>query len=64
MRAWMLAPVAALSAMLAARAVAQGPVITSFRGNGWLSWTHAVNTNALYRVEWSSRAGGPWHAFT
>ena len=34
----------------------QEPVITSFPGNGQLSWTNAVNTNALYRVEWA--AGG------
>lgn len=37
----------------------QGPVITSFQGNGQLSWTNAVNSNALYRVEWAAQAGGP-----
>jgi formylglycine-generating enzyme required for sulfatase activity len=38
----------------------QGPVITSFQGNGQLSWTNVVNSNALYRVEWAAQADGPW----
>jgi len=42
-------------------AVAQDPVVTSFRGNGTLVWTNLPNTNALYRVEWAASAGGPWH---
>ena len=39
---------------------AQTPVITSFQGNGELTWTNGVNTDALYRVEWAAQAGGPW----
>lgn len=44
--------------------IGQGPIITSFRDNGRVTWTNAVNTNAIYRLEWASQAGGPWHAFT
>ena len=39
----------------------QGAVITSFSSNGLITWTNAVNTNALYRVEWAPAATGPWH---
>lgn len=39
----------------------QNPVITSFHGNGQLTWTNAVNSNALYRVEWAAQASGPWY---
>jgi formylglycine-generating enzyme required for sulfatase activity len=39
-------------------------VITSFQGNGQLSWTNTVNPSAIYRVEWAPQAGGPWHSFT
>ncbi len=47
---------------LAASGFAQSPaVVTSFSGNGHLAWTNAVNTNARYRVEWSSRPNGPWY---
>ena len=41
-------------------ALGQDPVITSFPGNGQLSWTNASDSNALYRVEWAAQAGGPW----
>jgi formylglycine-generating enzyme required for sulfatase activity len=44
-------------------ASAQSPVI-SLDGNGQLTWTNGLNTNALYRVEWASKPGGPWHSFT
>ncbi len=57
-RAWMMAW--GLVWLLAARSMGQSPVITSFHGNGQLSWTNAINSNALYRVEWSAQAGGPW----
>ena len=53
--------VVALLAMLTIESMGQSPVITSFQGNGQLSWTNAVNTNALYRVEWAAQAGGPWY---
>ena len=46
---------------LALQSLGQSPVITSFQGNGRLSWTNAVNSDALYRVEWASQAGGPWY---
>jgi formylglycine-generating enzyme len=32
--------------------------------NGQLTWTNEVNRNAIYRVEWASKPGGPWHSFT
>jgi formylglycine-generating enzyme required for sulfatase activity len=47
--------------MLATSSMGQVPVITSLGMNGQLSWTNAVNTNALYRVEWAAQAGGPWY---
>jgi formylglycine-generating enzyme required for sulfatase activity len=46
------------------KSVGQAPVITSFPGNGRVTWTNTVNAKATYRMEWSSRAGGPWHSFT
>lgn len=48
-----------ISGLTAMASMGQGPVITSFQGNGQLSWTNAVNSNALYRVEWAAQAGGP-----
>ena len=39
----------------------QDIAITSIDTNGQLSWTNNVISNALYRVEWASQAGGPWH---
>ena len=45
---------------LVTTSMGQGAVITSFQGNGQLSWTNALNSNALYRVEWSAQAEGPW----
>ena len=47
--------------MLATHSMGQVPVITSLEKNGELSWTNMVNPQALYRVEWAARAGGPWH---
>jgi len=35
--------------------------ITSFKGNGQLSWTNPADPAALYRVEWAARPGGPWY---
>jgi hypothetical protein len=37
-------------------------VITSFPGNGTLTWTNSVN-NATYRVEWAGSVTGPWQNF-
>jgi formylglycine-generating enzyme len=53
--------VAALAGQMSAWA--QSSVI-ALEGNGQLSWTNGVNTNALYSVEWASKPGGPWHSFT
>lgn len=58
-RLWMMT--AAISGFLVTSSTGQGPVITSFQGNGQLSWTNALNSNALYRVEWAAQAGGPWY---
>ena len=55
MAAWWLIWIAVLPGM------GQGPVITSFQGSAQLAWTNAVNSNALYRVEWAARAEGPWY---
>lgn len=32
--------------------------------NGIITWTNTVVSNALYRIEWASRPGGPWHKFS
>lgn len=56
--------VCGLTAVLATQTVGQAPVITSFHENGRVSWTNAVNTNAIYRMEWASRLDGVWHSFT
>ena len=53
-----------LMGIAATRGMGQSPMITSFQGNGRISWTNTVNTNAIYRMEWASQAGGPWHSFT
>ena len=39
---------------------AQTPVITSFQGNGQLTWTNGLNTNAIYQIEWASTLTGTW----
>jgi len=54
-RFWMTT--AAVSGFLVTLSMGQSPVITSFQGNGQLSWTNALNSNALYRVEWASQPG-------
>ena len=51
----------AVSGLFATTSIGQGPAITAFQGNGQLSWMNAVNSNALYRVEWAAQAGGPWY---
>jgi len=43
---------------------AQNPVITSFPGTGTLTWENPSNFVFNYRVEWASRAEGPWSDFT
>lgn len=50
-----------LGLLCAAGVMAQAPVITSFHGNGVLTWTNAPNTSAVYRVEWASSLDGPWY---
>jgi formylglycine-generating enzyme len=60
---WILASVLVLLGMLETTGLGQSPVIT-LENNGELTWTNAANTNALYRVEWASLPGGPWHSFT
>lgn len=50
----------AIAVLTASVCIGQEPVITAYHGNGQLSWTNAVNSNALYRVEWAAQAGGPW----
>jgi len=54
-RVWMM--VWSIIGMLATQSMGQAPVITSFERNGQLSWANAVNSNALYRVEWAAQAG-------
>ena len=56
-RRWVI--VSALLSMAHSVAFAQGPVITSFQGNGTLTWTNGV-TNVMYRVEWSPTLASGW----
>lgn len=56
---WML--LLAIAGCLATTSRGQAPVITSFHGNGQLSWTNSLNSNALYRAEWAAQADGPWY---
>lgn len=46
--------------VVASGTVMADPVITSFQGNGELTWTNAVNTNAAYRIEWAPSLTGNW----
>jgi len=39
----------------------QNPVITSFQGNGQVTWTNGLNTNAAYHMEWAASLDGPWY---
>ncbi len=61
MKMRVLLSVMILAGVLAGQSPGQGPVIESFPGNGELAWTNAVNTAAIYRVEWAAEAGGPWY---
>ena len=39
--------------------------ISSFHGNGVLTWTYPTNVGSTrYRVEWASQAAGPWCSFS
>jgi len=49
--------------LLAVSALSAELVITSFPGNGELTWTNSASSNATYRVEWASSATGPWNKF-
>lgn len=50
-----------LSACLTTNAVAQGPVITAFSGNGEISWNHPTNGVREYRIEWAPNlVDGTW----
>jgi len=42
-----------------AAALAQQPLITSFHGNGQLTWTNLSGTNG-FAVLWAAEATGPW----
>jgi hypothetical protein len=46
--------------LMAFTSFAQNPVITSFQGNGVITWTNNV-TNAIYRIEWASTPTGTWY---
>ena len=57
-----IAMVVAATAMMVWGGGAQGqtPVITSFQGNGVLSWTNALNPVAVYSIEWAATLTGSW----
>ena len=45
-------------------AMGQDLWVTSFSGDGMLTWTYPTNGVTSYRVEWASRAEGPYTNFT
>ena len=51
-----------LCGLISTAAWAGDLVITSFPGNGTLTWTNSVS-NATYRVEWAGSVTGPWQSF-
>jgi hypothetical protein len=63
MRTNRLRRICAAGLVIAGTALAQTPDITSFEGNGQLTWTNS-DTNLFYRVEWSSALKAPdaWHS--
>ncbi|NQT82367.1 DUF5011 domain-containing protein, partial [bacterium] len=56
---WIITSLVA-SCIAAVAARGQGPVITSFKPNGELTWTNAV-IGGEYDVEWTCSLGGPWN---
>src|SRR5437867_6616879 len=52
-----------LGVPLAITGLAAELVISAFNGNGELTWTNSVSSNATYRVEWAGSATGPWNKF-
>ena len=46
--------------LLSLTSMAQTSTITSFQGNGVITWTNNV-TNAIYRMEWASSPTGTWN---
>jgi formylglycine-generating enzyme len=58
---WLVAGIGAWVGLSASLSLGQDVVISSIQGSGRLSWTNAVNTNGLCRVEWGSSVTGPWH---
>lgn len=63
MKANWLRTACAAGLIIAGTALAQSPDITSFHGNGQLTWTNS-DTNLFYRVEWSPSLAAPdtWHS--
>lgn len=56
---WLSAGLVALLGMLATTGLGQAPVITSFQGNGVVTWTNNLQ-DANYRIEWTPSLGSPW----
>lgn len=53
--------VAAISLVLTQQVHSQGPVITSFHGNGELSWTNQPGTN-VFSIEWAPSLTNGWQS--
>jgi formylglycine-generating enzyme required for sulfatase activity len=51
---------AALTMVWVVGAQGQCPVITSFQGNGVLSWTNTLNPLTVYGIEWAPSLTGTW----
>ncbi len=60
LRRSILIPGSIVAALLQASALAQQPVITSFQGNGQLTWTNSPGTNG-FAVQWAPMLTGPWY---
>jgi hypothetical protein len=48
-----------VAALVHSSALAQQPLITSFQGNGQLTWTNIAGTNG-FTVQWAPAVTGPW----
>lgn len=55
-----IASVLVICMFMAGALHADAPVITSLSDNGQIEWSNSVNTNARYRIQWSSDLAGLW----
>jgi formylglycine-generating enzyme required for sulfatase activity len=49
-----------MACLISTASMGQAPVITSFQGNGTLTWAYPSNEVMRYHIEWASKVDGPW----